>query len=50
MFQERDPQGQVHELSRRSLVGVDFKTLTGFEQPECLLPLPPIQITLTLAA
>lgn len=50
MFLERDPQGQVHELSRRSLVGVDFKTLTGFEQPECLLPLPPIQLTLPLAA
>jgi transposase len=49
MFLERDAQGQEQELSRRSLVGLDFKTLTGLEQQEDLSSLPPIQLTLPLA-
>lgn len=47
IFLERDAQGQEQELSRRSLVGLDFKTLTGLEQQGDSLP--PIQLTLPLA-
>jgi hypothetical protein len=50
IFLEQDPEGLVHELNRRSLVGIDFKTLTGLEQPASLLQLPAIQLTLPLAA
>jgi transposase-like protein len=49
MFFERNEQGQEQELSRRALFGMDFKTLTGFEKPENLSPLPPVQLTLPLA-
>lgn len=48
MFLERDEQGQEQELSRRTLVGIDFMTLTGLEVPEDLSALPAIQLTLPL--
>jgi hypothetical protein len=50
MFLERDQEGQEHELSRRPLFGLDFFSLTGLEKPICLDHLPPIQLTLPLAA
>jgi transposase len=50
LFLELDPQGLEHELSRRPLVGLDFESLTGLEKPVSLPPLPPIQLTLPLAA
>jgi hypothetical protein len=50
MFLERDEQGQERELGRRQLFGMNFKTLTGLEKPEDLSTLPPIQLTLPLAA
>lgn len=49
-FMQRDEQGQEQELSRRELFGIDFKTLTGLEKPEDFPALPPIQLTLPLAA
>lgn len=49
LFLETDAQGQVQELSRRTLVGIDFTALTGLEQPVRLSALPPIQLTLPLA-
>ena len=50
IFLETDAQGQVLELGRRALVGIDFETLTELEQPSNPLTLPPIQLTLPLAA
>lgn len=50
LFLERDEQGQERELSRRPLVGLDFKTLSGLERLQHLPTLPPIQLTLPLAA
>jgi transposase-like protein len=47
-FLERDEQGQEQELSRRALVGIDFKSLTGFDPPDGLSALPAIQLTLPL--
>ena len=38
------------KLSRRPLVGLDFESLTGLDMPVSLPPLPPIQLTLPLAA
>lgn len=49
-FLERDEQGQEQELSRRKLFGIDFQTLTGLEPPSEETALPPIQLTLPLAA
>jgi hypothetical protein len=49
-FLERDEQGQGKELGCRKLFGMDFKTLTGLDQPQDLSTLPPIQLTLPLAA
>lgn len=49
-FLERDAQGQDCELSRRPLVDLDFENLTGLEKPMDPIPLPPIQLTLPLAA
>ena len=49
MFIERDAQGHQRELSRRWMIGLDFKSLTGLEQPVNLSALPPIQLTLPLA-
>lgn len=49
LFLEPDGHGQAHELSRRALVGIDFQTLTGWEQPPARSSLPPIQLTLPLA-
>jgi len=49
-FLQLDAEGQEQELSHRPLVEMDFKTLTGLEPAECLLALPPIQLTLPLAA
>ena len=50
VFLERDTQGQAQEIRRRSLVGIDFTALTGLLKPEPPLALPPIQLTLPLAA
>ncbi len=50
MFLERDQQGQEHELGRRPLFGLDFFSLTGLEETICRDHLPPIQLTLPLAA
>jgi hypothetical protein len=50
MFLERDEQGQEDELSRRPLFGIDFFSLTGLEKPVSPADLPPIQLTLPLAA
>jgi hypothetical protein len=50
LFLETDAQGQTLELGRRALVDIDFTTLTGLDQPESLSALPPIQLTLPLAA
>ncbi len=49
IFFERDEQGQEQELSRRALFGMDFKTLTGLDQPENYSVLPTVQLTLPLA-
>jgi hypothetical protein len=49
-FFAQDEQGQEQELSRRKLFGVDFKSLTGLEEPENLFLLPPVQLTLPLPA
>lgn len=50
MFLERDQQGQEHELGRRPIFGLDFFSLTGLEETICCNHLPPIQLTLPLAA
>lgn len=50
VFLEWDAQGIKLELSRCRLFGMDFKTLTGFDVPQDLSLLPPIQLTLPLAA
>lgn len=49
-FLQPDSEGQEQELGRRPLVGIDFQTLTGLEPAEGVLALPPIQLTLPLAA
>ena len=48
-FLQPDAEGQEKELSRRPLVEMDFKTLTGLEPAKSVLALP-IQLTLPLAA
>ena len=50
IFLEPDSQGQPQELRRQPLVGIDVTILTGLPKPETLLNLPPIQLTLPLAA
>ncbi|HVM72860.1 MAG TPA: hypothetical protein VMT91_13945 [Anaerolineales bacterium] len=50
IFIEQDGQGQPCEIRRRPLVGVDFTTLTGLSEPKDPPVLPPIQLTLPLAA
>jgi hypothetical protein len=50
IFLEEDSQGQPQELRRQPLVGIDFTILTGLSKPEEPLALPPIQLTLPLAA
>ena len=50
VFLDRDPQDQAQEIRRRPLVGIDFTALTRLLKPEQPLALPPIQLTLPLAA
>jgi len=50
LFLEMDTQGTPQELRRQPLVGIDFTTLTGLSKPEPRPILPPIQLTLPLAA
>ena len=45
-----DAQGTPQELRRQPLIGIDFKTLTGLSEPEPQPIVPPIQLTLPLAA
>jgi transposase len=49
-FLECDEQDQELELGRRPLFGLDFHSLTDLEKPICFDHLPPIQLTLPLAA
>jgi len=50
LFLEMNVQGTPQELRRQPLVSIDFTTLTGLSKPEPLTSLPPIQLTLPLAA
>lgn len=50
LFLEMDAQGTLQELRRQPLIGIDFKTLTGLSEPEPQPIVPPIQLTLPLAA
>jgi transposase-like protein len=50
VFLELDAQGQEQELRRQPLKGLDFMTLTGWLSLQDPLTLPPIQLTLPLAA
>jgi len=50
LFLELDSHGQLQEIRRQPLVGVDFTTLTGLAKPEKTPGLPPIQLSLPLAA
>ena len=50
IFLELDSQEQPHEIRRQPLQGIDFTILTGLPTSENLPSLPPIQLTLPLAA
>lgn len=50
IFLELDSQGQPQEIRRQPLQGIDFTILTGLSKPEKSPVLPPIQLTLSLAA
>lgn len=50
VFLEPQIQGQDHELGRQSLKGLDFTNLTGLQSLQEPQALPPIQLTLPLAA
>ena len=43
-------QGQLQEVRRQPLVGVDFATLAGLAKPEKTPGLPPIQLSLPVPA
>jgi len=49
-FLAPEAQDPEQELSRRPLVGLDFKSLTGLEPPKHCPGLPPIQLSFPLAA